>query len=56
MKVILTPTTSTTPDNILDYKFYVTGAITNLIVSSVAAYDLNGDSVVNVQASTTFSN
>jgi len=56
MKVILIPTTSTTPDNIRDYKFYVTGAVNNLIVSSIAAYDLNGDSVVNVQASTTASN
>lgn len=56
MKVILMPTTNTTPDNILDYKFYVTGAINNLIVSSVAAYDLNGDSVVNVGATTTLTN
>jgi len=56
MKVILIPTTSTTPDNIIDYKFYVTGAISNLVVSSVSAFDTNGDVVAGVAASTTMSN
>lgn len=56
MKVILMPTTNITPDNILDYKFYVTGGINDLIVSSVAAYDLNGNAVVNVAATTILSN
>lgn len=56
MKAILTPTTNTTPDNIIDYKFYVTGAVNNLIVSSVSAFDINGNPVPNVQATTTFSN
>ena len=56
MKAILIPTTNTTPDNILDYKFYVTGNISNLIVSSVSAFDINGNPVANVAATTTASN
>ena len=56
MKVILTPTTSTTFDNIIDYKFYVTGGISNLAISSVSAFDINGDSVTGVNALVTDSN
>ena len=56
MKVILTPSTSTTPINLIDYKFYVTGAINNLVVSSVLAFDTNGDSVTGVTATSTASN
>lgn len=59
MKVILTPSASTTPDNIIDYKFYVTGGINNLAVSSVTAFDINGNDitgVAGVTAASTFRN
>lgn len=42
VKVILLPTASGAISNMVDYKFYVSGGIENLSVSSVTAYDQFG--------------
>lgn len=56
LKAILSPTTSDIPDSIIDYKFYVTGGISNLTVTSVESFDINGNSIFGVNALTTYSN
>lgn len=56
LKAILSPSTNETPDSIIDYKFYVTGGINNLTVTSVESFDINGNSVFGVNAVTTYSN
>ena len=54
MKVILTPANTTRlMDHFNDYKFYVAGNVQNLVVSSVNAYDLNGNVVAGVSSTST---
>ena len=56
MKAMLMPVTNTTPDHINDFKFYVTGNISNLSVSSVKAFDINGNGIENITATSTARN
>jgi len=54
MKVILTPTNSARPmDNINDFKFYVAGNLQNMAVSTVNGYDVNGNLIAGVSATST---
>ena len=53
MKAILTPATNAAFDNINDFKFYVAGNLTNLNVTSVKAYDADGNDVTNITAMST---
>lgn len=41
--VMLTPTNGVTTNNITDFKFYVTGAVTDLTANSLKAYDVSGN-------------
>ncbi|NOY17312.1 MAG: hypothetical protein GXP23_10365 [Gammaproteobacteria bacterium] len=50
LKVILTPANGGSIDAFPDFKFYVTGGITGLLVSNVEAYDSNGGVVPGVTA------
>ncbi len=50
IKVIVTPTTNETPAQFSYFKFYVTGGVTGLQVSSVKAYDSNGNRIMDVAA------
>ena len=50
LKVILTQANSSSIDAFADFKFYVTGGITGLLVTGVDAYDSNGDIVPGVTA------
>lgn len=56
MKAMLMPVTNTIPENINDFKFYVTGNISNLSVFSVKAFDINGNNVENITATSTVRN
>ena len=56
MKAMLMPVTSVVTDNINDFKFYVAGNISNLGVFSVSAFDINGNSVENITATSTAQN
>ena len=53
MKAILTPTTNATLEHINDFKFYVAGNTSNLSIFSVNAFDINGNNVENIIATTT---
>lgn len=54
MKVILTPTNSAKPmDNMNDFKFYVAGNVQNMAITSVSAFDINGNVVSGVTATST---
>lgn len=53
MKVILTPTKIDIIDNLLDYKFYIAGGVTNVNVLSVTAYNNNGEEITNFFATST---
>jgi hypothetical protein len=46
LRVILMPTAATALADIKHFKFYVTGGLTGLLVSSVDAYDVDGNPVV----------
>ena len=51
MKVILMPTNDAKPmDNINDFKFYVAGNVKNLAISTVKAFDINGNFVTGISA------
>lgn len=54
LHAILTPTNSAKPmDDFNDYKFYVAGNIQNLTVSSVEAYDNDGNPITGTSATST---
>ena len=53
LKIILTPTHANLINNINDYKFYVTGTVTNLTITSVKAFDSNGNSLSGISANIT---
>ncbi len=51
MKVILMPTNDAKPmDNINDFKFYVAGNVQNLAIATVKAFDINGNFVTGISA------
>ncbi|OGI59213.1 MAG: hypothetical protein A2V58_06185 [Candidatus Muproteobacteria bacterium RBG_19FT_COMBO_61_10] len=50
LKVILTPARGQALTSLLDYKFYIAGGIAGLYVTSVKAYDINGNPVTGVTA------
>jgi len=52
-RVILTPAKGQTLGLMSDFKIYVAGGINNLAVTSVAAFDINGDTVAGVTAGIT---
>ncbi len=56
MKAMLMPTTNAIPNHINDFKFYVAGNMSNLSVFSVNAFDINGNSVENITATSTAQN
>lgn len=45
LRVIMTPARDAIIGDMLDFKFYIAGGVTNLVVSSVQAFDVNGDVV-----------
>ncbi|MCA1804323.1 MAG: hypothetical protein LC646_03000, partial [Xanthomonadaceae bacterium] len=51
--VMLLPASGGTFIDMRDFKFYVAGGVGNLAISSVQAYDLNGNSVTGVAANIT---
>jgi len=46
LRVIMTPARDAIINDMLDYKFYVAGGVTNLMLQSVQAFDINGDAVI----------
>lgn len=51
LHVILLPSSTQLLSNMVDFKFYVAGNITNLSLVNVKAYDVNGNPVAGVAAS-----
>ena len=45
LRVIMTPARDAIISDMLDFKLYVAGGVTNLVVNSVQAFDINGDAV-----------
>ena len=43
MKVILTPASTSSIDNMHDFKFYVAGGIQNLTINNIKSYDIDGN-------------
>lgn len=52
-KAIIMPASSAGLSSLTDFKFYVGGGVGNLLVSSVQAYDVNGDPIPSVYATVT---
>lgn len=50
LKVMVTPTAGTTLVNALDLKFYIAGGLTGLTLTSLKAYDINGNLMSGIQA------
>jgi len=48
LKVLLTPTQLQAVSDMQDYKFYVSGGITNLLMSNVLAVDIDGNSLTDI--------
>lgn len=51
LRVILTPSGSRALTNLVDFKFFVAGGITNLSLVDVKAYDIDGNPVPGITAS-----
>ncbi|MDH5573401.1 MAG: hypothetical protein OEY89_16680, partial [Gammaproteobacteria bacterium] len=56
LKVLLTPTHSTALSNIQDFKFYVAGGITGLVLGNINAVDSAGQPIAGVTAAITVNN
>ena len=52
MRVIITPARESIIQDMLDFKFYVAGGVTNLAVVSVHAFDINGEEIIPVVTAT----
>jgi hypothetical protein len=50
IQVILSPTHGQSLNNLLDFKFYVAGGVTNLRALSIKAVDINGNALTGVSA------
>lgn len=48
LQVILTPTQPQVLSSVLDFKFYVSGGIENLLADSITAVDINGSPITDV--------
>ena len=46
LRVIMTPARDAMINDMLDFKFYVAGGVTNLVLQSVQAFDINGNAVI----------
>lgn len=51
LKVLIMPTDLTILNDMNDFKFYVTGGITNVAISTVQAFDINGNPLADISAS-----
>lgn len=56
LKVMITPVNGMTVDRLSDFKFYVTGSVTDITVNSVRAYDVAGNLLSGFSATTDFIN
>lgn len=56
MKIIMLQSKAGIIDDMLDYKFYISGNVTNLQLVSVQGYDINGNSIAGVSPVLTTSN
>ena len=50
LRVLLTPTHGETLEHLAHFKFYVAGGLTNLQITALKAYDVNGNPVTNIVA------
>lgn len=50
LQVMLAPANGVTPDNLLKFKFYVAGGVTNLTTTNVKAYNVNGNLISGITA------
>jgi len=48
LQVLLTPTQLQSVSDMQDFKFYVSGGITNLLMNNIVAVDINGNSVAGI--------
>jgi hypothetical protein len=53
LHVVMVPSSGQPPSDIQQFKFYVAGGLTGLMVSSVQAYDINGGGIPGVTATVT---